>query len=321
MKNLAYKIKSARLRKTPVILVLIAALVVPAVVRANAEEEQPTPPVPEPAVMDSAHISYVDTNGISVTPVTPLGAAEGELGSPIIAADAPAVDGHAFVSVKINGDGTEDDVYSEGDDTIVYTYQLIDTSPPNPNDNTENETEEGDDLGTETENDETPADPEGDVSAFMAFANAEHEGDDTVASYAFIYKHGIKSLKVTYTDGFTVYVATGDFSTLKVVDNHRRIKKCQRRVMNHRAYFHWWKKYSSYNDFWRHYQQDPAAATDGIEAENGQTENTQAKTNGQAQVQGTSTQRSSDKQNKSNKKNKPSKQRQSSSSRSWNNWR
>lgn len=246
-------IKNARLRKTPVIMALIAALVVPAVVRANAEEEPPIEPV-----IDVAVVTYVDTLGNPLAPTLPLDMPTGELGSEIVAEVAPEIDGYTFESVQINGEGTEDDVFTDGDDTVVYVYaqDAPVEEPQLPEEEEvievpEEEVEEQPQVPEEEETvDEVPVvDPALDVSNFMAFANAEHPGDDdTVASYAFVYKRGIKSLKVTYTDGYTVYVATGDFSTLKVIDNHRRVRKCQKRMMNNSAYYKWWKNQRQQND-------------------------------------------------------------------------
>lgn len=211
MKNLAIKIKEARLRKLPVMAALTAALVVPTAINAYAQENTPDP-------QDPLVVANVDENG---------------------------------------------DLQNEQPDT--------DPDPVDPADETETEvveTPDPEEAPVDDETDEVPApvDPTADVASFMAFANAEHPGVE-VESYAFVYKHGIKAFKVTYTDGYTVFIASGDFSTLKVVDNHKRVRKCQKRVMSHRKYFKWWNKYTSYHDFWKHYQQDPDAATEGIDPE------------------------------------------------------
>lgn len=238
MKNLAYKMKHARLRKTPVLVALIAALVVPGVIRAYAEDN------PAPAADEALVVANINEEGELETE---------EPGTQAPAEEAPVPE------------PTDDELPATEEEQVV-----------------EDVTEE------EIINDETTEDPveEADtpqavLDRYLQFAAAEHPGVE-VAAVKFVWKNGVKSAKITFADGWKVYIGVSDGSTLSVADARNKVHRCQRRMKQWKPHFNWHRQFKSYYQWWQNQQnhQDEAEEHDeGAEVQAQRTQSTRKSEN------------------------------------------
>lgn len=246
-KNLASKIKDARLRKLPVMVALIAALVVPTAISTYAQENSEEP-VDIP-------VANVDENG--------------ELQN-----EAPAI----VETPEPTPENTEEPPVAPEEQEVVEPPA---TEVDNP---------------TENEDEVAPEDtPQAALDRYIAFAQAEHPGVE-IASVKFVWKQGVKSAKITFVDGWKVFVGVSDGSTLKVTDARDHVKKCQKRMLSNRSWNRWYKSSKSYYQWWLDRQQQDDQSEEEPAGTGSET--------GQAQVQGAATKKSSNGSRKSDKSNK-----------------
>jgi hypothetical protein len=105
-----------------------------------------------------------------------------------------------------------------------------------------------------------------------------------ITGVVYVWKHGVKTVKFTFADGWTVYIGVSDGSTVKVADTWGQVKKCQKRVRHGRAFERWYLKYQSYYEWWVNHQNGQA----GMEAELGDSPSEEDQTDDE-QVEGAST--------------------------------
>ncbi len=144
---------------------------------------------------------------------------------------------------------------------VAHTQTEVETEPvPTPTPTDEEQpvlpeeevlVEEPVDEPVDTPTDEDPiTDITESFDRYVAFAQAEHPGVE-IASVKFVWKHGVKSAKVTFVDGWRVFIGVSDGSTLKIADEDGEVKKCQPRVSRKKAFKRWYKTHNSYYEWWK----------------------------------------------------------------------
>lgn len=143
---------------------------------------------------------------------------------------------------------------------------------------------------------------------YIDFAMQQHPGV-AITSTEYVWKHGVQTAKFTFDDGWVAYISIGDGSLVKLADHNNKVRKCQKRVLSHRKFHRWYKKYSRYIDFWRDYQNNPEQTEEELEESDDQEAGA---------VQSAAT----DENNHRNKKSNRSKKHNSSrhSKKHWNYW-
>lgn len=219
MKNLAHKIRHARLRKLPVLAALVAVLVVPTAISAYAQDVSQDPvEIPVANIDENGELQ----NEQPVTVETPEPTPENTEEPPVVPEEEEVVE------------------------------------PP----------VEEVDIPEENEDEVLPADtPQAALDRYVAFAQAEHPGVE-IASVKFVWKQGVKSAKITFVDGWKVFVGVSDGSTLKVTDENDNVKRCQKRMLKSRSWNRWYKQNSSYYQWWQsQQQQDESSNPEETEAQ------------------------------------------------------
>lgn len=201
VKDLAYKIKNARLRKLPVIGALAVAFIAPTAINAYAQENTDQPiEIP---------IANLDENGELHTELPEL-----------VETPEPTPD-----------DTDEPPVIPEEQEVIEPPVEEVDNPEENEEDVPLSET------------------PQQALDRYIAFAKGEHP-DVEIASVTFVWKQGVKSAKITFVDGWKVFIGVSDGSTLKVTDANDRVKKCQKRMLGNRSWNRWYRTHKSYYQWW-----------------------------------------------------------------------